>query len=148
MTAFPAECTGTLTGAIEGRFGCKLSMSNQPEEQDLHFATMSFVGDTPKQLLLLVVAPGEFTAKKYTLADLVGTALTATNKLSATYAANNDGPTRTGNVTLTVATPPSPPAGAMTWTDTAMHGTLEATLPADPNTPAVPGTKVDVRLAF
>src|SRR5205814_2277647 len=90
LAGVPAECSGTLAGAVQGRFGCRLSMSSQPGEQDLNLATMNFMGDVPKQLALVVVTPGTFMAKRYDLASLGGTSLKVVNKLSAIYLAQND----------------------------------------------------------
>jgi hypothetical protein len=151
MAVVAKACAGTLTGAISGSFAsCALSLMQADTEQDLGVVVSGWSGDPIQVAQLIVVAPSGFLAKRYLLDALVGTSLLVQNKLSEKYTATNDGSgSLQGSVTLVVTSPPrAPTQGATEWTDTSMHGSLDATLPLDPDSPGTPGSQVTAHFDF
>ena len=145
-------CTGTLSGAILGKFKpCTITMLQDTGDQVFRLLPGGYEGEPLDMVLWAPVVVPAFQAKHYTMADLaIGTQMTLTIKfqLSRYRAEKPDAHTTTGDIDLTLTTPPRAPMGDQTWEDHQVHGTLKATLLLDPNTPGHPGDMVQVLTNF
>jgi hypothetical protein len=133
-------CTWSTTGAVAASGECTFSAAYSSDEDEVGFSfvdnggVLSFGG--------ALVGKRELTTGTYTLADAPTAGGAFNQGTAALWDACNDDMRTDGNgdaipnqgtFTLTISDP-GPSTAGLLWQ--AAHGTLTATLPADPNTPA------------
>jgi hypothetical protein len=137
----PTGCTWSTTGAVVASGDCSFSAAYSSDDDAVAFNLVTSGGLTFGAEL---VGQTELTAGTYTLDDASAVGGAFNQGTTATWIAcsadtdctDGDGDPISGGqgaFTLTI-TDPGPSSVGVLWTDA--HGTLTATLPADPGTPA------------
>lgn len=151
MAVLPAGCSGTLKGALNGKFAsCTISITQGMGDQTLQLIPGNWTGDAISTFQIALVLAGGVQVKSYKSKDIAdGSIVTVVDRSTAArYLAQPDPGGFQGQLELNVASPPKNPGMDTTWADKSTHGALTGTLVHDPNTTGDPAATVALSATF
>lgn len=151
LAVLPPGCSGTLKGALNGRFTmCTVSVTQGQGDQTLQLIPGGWTGDAITAFQIALIINGGVQAKAYKSKDIAGgSVVTVTDRATAArYNAQPDPGGFQGQLDLNVTSPPKNPGTDMTWADKSSHGALAGTLVHDPDTSGDPAATVTLNMTF
>ncbi len=151
LAVIPPGCSGTLKGALNGRFtACTVSVTQGLSDQTVQLIPSGFTGDAISTFQIAIVITGKIQANSYKAKDIaLGSLVTVTDRATAArYVAEPQFSGFRGQLELNVTSPPKNPGTDMTWADKSMHGALAGTLVHDPDTSGDPNATVALAVTF